>query len=139
MRFLLTNSGRFSSSAAFSWFNWEQYLLELIFWFLEGAHGRGLCSSPTIYTSPSLGEDRPLLWLMAVHFACPTISSIPHYCTVSTFHHLSQFVSKMERFCYVSVENCMRKYSQEGFFSLMWNPNIKAIDITKLVQMIFNT
>ena len=24
-------------------------------------------------------------------------------------------------------------------FSLMWNPNIKAIHITKLVQMIFNT
>ena len=33
----------------------------------------------------------------------------------------------------------MWKYAQEGFFSLMWNPNIKAIDITKLVQMIFST
>ena len=31
--FLLTNSGRFVSSAAFSWSNWEQYLLELIVWF----------------------------------------------------------------------------------------------------------
>ena len=29
MHFLLTNSRRFSSSAAFSWSNWEQYLLEL--------------------------------------------------------------------------------------------------------------
>ena len=28
MHLLLTNSGRFSSSAAFSWSNWEQYLLE---------------------------------------------------------------------------------------------------------------
>ena len=33
MRFLLTNSGCFSSSDAFSWSNWEQYLLELIVWF----------------------------------------------------------------------------------------------------------
>ena len=33
MRFLLTNSGRFSSSAVFTWSNWEQYLLELIIWF----------------------------------------------------------------------------------------------------------
>ena len=31
--FLLTNSGCFSLSAAFSWSNWEQYLLELIVWF----------------------------------------------------------------------------------------------------------
>ena len=30
LRFLLTNSRRFLSSAAFSWSNWEQYLLELI-------------------------------------------------------------------------------------------------------------
>ena len=33
MCFLLTNSGRFLSSAAFSWSNWEQYFLELIVWF----------------------------------------------------------------------------------------------------------
>ena len=33
----------------------------------------------------------------------------------------------------------MRKYGQEGFFLLMWNPNIKAINITKLVKMLFNT
>ena len=32
MHFLLTNSRCFSSSG-FSWSNWEQYLLELIFWF----------------------------------------------------------------------------------------------------------
>ena len=32
IRFLLTDSGCFSSSAAFSWSNWEQYLLELIIW-----------------------------------------------------------------------------------------------------------
>ena len=33
MHFLLTNSGCFSSSASFSWSNWEKYLLELILWF----------------------------------------------------------------------------------------------------------
>ena len=80
------------------------------------------------------------MWLVVVHFACPTISSVPHYCTVSTFHLSSQFVFKMERFHYVSVENRMRQYCQEGFFRLtMWNPNIKVINITKLVQMIFHT
>ena len=80
------------------------------FGFLEGAHNRGLPSNPTIYTtSPFLDEDRPLVWLVVVDFACPTISSVPHYCTVSTFHRPSQFVLKMERFHYISVENRMQK------------------------------
>ena len=92
--FLLTNSGCFSSSTAFSWSNWEQYLLKL-FGSLEGAHNTGLPSNPTIYTtSPSLDEDRPLVCLVVVHFACPTISSIPYYCTAPTFHCPSQFVLK---------------------------------------------
>ena len=83
MCFHLTHSGCFSSSAAFSWSNWEQYLLELIVWFSRGAHNRGLSSNPIIYTtSPSLDEDQPLVWWVAVHFTCPTISSIPHYCSV---------------------------------------------------------
>ena len=77
------------------------------FGFPEGAHNRGPPSNPTIYTtSPSLDEERPLVWLV-VHFACPVISSIPHYLTVSTFHRLSQCVLKTERFHYVSVENFM--------------------------------
>ena len=99
MCFLLTNSGCFSLSAAFSWSNWEQYLLES-FAFPDGAHNRGLPSNPTIYTSTSLDEDWPLVWLVVVHFPCPPISSVPHYCTVSTFHRLSQFVLKTERFHY---------------------------------------
>ena len=101
MCFLLTNFSRFSSSAAFSWSNWEQYLLES-FGFPEGAHNRGLPSNPTIYTaSPSLDEDRPLVWLVVVHFACPMISSVSHCCTVSTFHHPSQFVLKTEHCHYI--------------------------------------
>ena len=77
------------------------------------------------------------MWLVVVHFACSTMSSIPHYCTVSTFHCPSQFDLKTECFCYVSAENRMQKYSQEGFFSLKWNPN-KVINIIKLMQMIFS-
>ena len=50
---LLTNSRSFSSSAAFSWSNWEQYLLELVnhlvFW--KELINRGLPSNPTIYTT----------------------------------------------------------------------------------------
>ena len=45
----------------------------------------------------------------------------------------------MKHFCYISVEIGIQKYGQEGFFSLMWNPGIKAINITKLGEMIFNT
>ena len=63
-----------------------------------------------------------------VHFTCPTISS--------AFHCSSHFVLKIDHFHYVSVENHRWKYGQEGF---MWNPNIKAINVTKLVQMIFNS
>ena len=35
IHFLLTNSKCFSSRATFSWFNWEQSLLELIVWFFR--------------------------------------------------------------------------------------------------------
>ena len=110
MHFLLTNSGHFSSSAAFSWSICEQYLLELIV-FPERAHNRGLPSNPTIYTtSPSLDEDQPLVWLVVVHFTCSMISSVPHYCTVSTFHCPSQLVLKMERFSREShAENTVKK------------------------------
>ena len=84
MHFQLPNSGYFSLSAAFSWSNWEQYLLELIIWFPEGAHYRGLPSSPTTYTTlPSLDEDWPLVWLLCGDsFHLPLISSAPQYCTV---------------------------------------------------------
>ena len=55
------------------------------FGFLEGAHNRGLSS---IYTaSPSLEKIWPLVLLVVVHITCPTIYSIPHYCTVFAFHH----------------------------------------------------
>ena len=88
--------------------------------FLEGAHNRGLPSSPTIYITPSLDEDLPLARLVVVHFAHPMISSILYYCTVSTFHCPSQFVFKKECFYYVSEENDMWKYGQEGLFRLTY-------------------
>ena len=56
------------------------------FGFSEEAHNRGLPSNSTINTRlPSLNEDHPLMWLVVVHFAWPTISSVQHYCAVSTF------------------------------------------------------
>ena len=127
MRFLLTNSGHFSSNAAFSWSNWEQYLLELIVWFSEGAHNRGLPPNPTICTaSPSLDEDRPLVWLVVVHFACPMISSSPHCCTASSFHRPSQFVLKTELFYYISEQNHLWKYGQDFFL-----PNLCGTQTSK--------
>ena len=72
-------------------------MLEL-FGFPEGAHNRGLPSNPTIYTtSPSLCEDQPLVWLASGSLHLPhDLSSMPHYCAISTFHHLLQFVLKTE-------------------------------------------
>ena len=65
------------------------------FGFPGKAHNRGFPANPTIYTtSPSLDEDWHLVWLVMIHFGCPQTTSIPHYCTVSTFHHPSQFVLK---------------------------------------------
>ena len=64
--------------------------------FPEGAHNRGFTSNTTIYTiSLSLNEDWPL-----VHLACLMISSVPHYCIY--FHHLSQFVLKMD--CFITFQ-----------------------------------
>ena len=73
-------------NAAFSWFNWEQYLLKLILWFSGGPNNRVFPSNITRYRSLSLVKDLTLIWLLMVHFTCPTVSSIPHYCTGSTFH-----------------------------------------------------
>ena len=59
MCFLLTDSGRFSLSAAFSWSNWEQYL-ELIVWFStrrrKGERGRKLIQRNNGEELPKPGE-----------------------------------------------------------------------------------
>ena len=79
------------------------------------------------------------MWLLVAHFACRTISSAPHYYTVSNFSHPSQFVLKTEHFPHVSVENHMQKYSQRAFFHLTFvDPDNKVINLTKLVQIIFS-
>ena len=57
-----------------------------------------LPTPPYKQTSPSLDEDWTLVWLVVVHFTCSMISSVPHYITVSTFHHLSKFTVKVECF-----------------------------------------
>ena len=110
LHFLLTNSRRFSSSAAFSWFKWEEYLLELIVFLIDRICQKligflrrsSYPSNPTIYTtSPSLNEAWPLVWLVVVHFTCPMISSVPHCCTLSTVLHPLQLVFKKEHFHYI--------------------------------------
>ena len=114
---------------------------EALVGFSERTHNRELPSNSTTHaTSPSLDEDWPLVWLV-VHFACPTISSIPHYCTVSTSHHNHHLVLKTEQFCF-SRDN-MWKYCQAVFlffcFCLTYvEPKHQSDDITKLVQIIFN-
>ena len=95
IHFLLTYSGCFLLTAPFSWSNWEQYVLALLIgnsmcWYCW-AFWKKLTTGDFVPIPPSLSldEDWPLLWLVVVHLACPTISSVPHYCIVSTFHCLS--------------------------------------------------
>ena len=115
----LTNSRCFSLSAAFSWSNWEQYLLEWKIWLSRGSHNRGLHSNLTIYTtSSSLDEDWPLVCFMVVHFICSMNSSIPHYCTVSTFHCPSQFVWKNGTFSLHFSRESHAKIRFQRFFWL---------------------
>ena len=108
MHFLLTNSGHSSSSAALSWSNWEQFLLELIVWFPRRSSSQRIpLQSHHTHNTIFLGRRRLWCdWWWFISLA-PTISSISHYCTVSTFQHPSQFVLKMEHFYYVSVEKHM--------------------------------
>ena len=98
--FLVTNSICFSPSAALSCSDCEQYWLELIVWLsgLTSLTADSLQISPYIQHHLFLDQDRPLVWLVVVHFACPLVSSIPCFCSVSTFHYLPQFVLKMELF-----------------------------------------
>ena len=80
----------------------------------------------------------------------PTIFSILHYCKVSAFHHLSQFVLKMEDITFkwrVACRNTVEKVCVCVcvcflFFVFFWltlrNPNIKAMNISNLVHRIFS-
>ena len=49
-----------------------------------------------------------------------------------------EFLLKVKHFHYVGIEKHRWKCGQEFFLLLIWNPNIKAINISKLVQMIFS-
>ena len=116
MRFLLTNSGRFSSSAAFSGSNWEQYLSEL-FGFPEGAH---IIEDSHIHNITFPGW-RPAFGVVGGgSFQLPRSLFLSILLYSIHFHRLSQFVLKTECFHYVSVENRMWKYGQEGFFRLTY-------------------
>ena len=90
-------------------------------------------NSTTYTTSPSS------VWLMLVHFACPMISSVPHYCTAYIFFIAHHNLFKNGMFLlHLSRELHLEIQSRKFFFPLVWNPNIKAINICKLVPMILN-
>ena len=141
--FLLNNSKYFLLYDAFSWSNREQCLLELIYDFAEEAHNRGLLSNLTIYTvSLSLDEDQSLMWLVVGLFC------LPHNIFHSTLL-ISNHFSPPIRICFkngafslnLNKESRVEIWSRRFvclFVSLIWNPNIKVINITKLVQVIFN-
>ena len=109
--------------------------------------GRLSASAPSIqYCASNL--DRQLISYMILYmFQCHSPKSShplplpqsPKDCSI----HQCLFCCLVYRvivtiFHYVSVENCLQKYGQEGVFPLMWNPNIKVINKTKMVWMSFN-
>ena len=94
LHFMLTNSRRFSSSAAFSWFKWEKYLLELIIWFSEKEFIP--FQSHHIHTITFLGWKLAFLMVGVGSFHLPHSLFHLHYCTVSTFHCLSKFILKIK-------------------------------------------
>ena len=106
MQFLLTNSRCFLSSA-FSCSKRKQYLLELIGW---------RPTKPLVFNSLALWSLFVPTLLYSIHFSLPITACYKN----GTFH-------------YISVEKHVWKHGQEGFYSLMWNPNTKVITITKQV------
>ena len=98
MHFQLPNSGYFSLSAAFSWSNWEQYLLELIVWFSgKSSKSRAPFQSHYLYSITFSG------WSLVFGVVGGGSFHLPHnlFCSTllfSTFHCSSQFVLKMECF-----------------------------------------
>ena len=114
MHSLLTNSGCFLSSAAFTWSNWEQYLLELFF-------QKELIIEDSLPIPPY--TQHHLLWMKTSlwWFILLAPQSLPFHIIVQ--YPLSLPVTicfKNERFHYVSVEDGMQKYGQEGFFCLTY-------------------
>ena len=55
-----------------------------------------------------------------VHFSCPMISSISHYCTVSTFHSPITIWFKNGTFSLCLSGEAHGKYGQEGFLHLTY-------------------
>jgi len=81
----------------------------------------------TLYTTYSLAEDWPLVWLVVVHFTCPMFSSVPHYCTI--IHFSSSVINRFKNGTFSHVEIRSRRF----FFALECKHQYD-----KLVQMIFN-
>ena len=138
MYFLLNNSGCFSSAAAFSWSDQEHYLLELIIWFSERAHSRGLLSNPTIYTTKQhLLWMKTSLWCGWSWFISLATRSLPSHIIVQC----SLFII------------CHNLFFKSNFFFLHLSRNVELLvsiffhlcgtqtsnnNITKLMLMIFS-
>ena len=114
MPFLLTSSGCFSLSAAFSWSNWAQCLLELII-FQQELIKRTPFQSHHIWNVAFFG------WRLAFGVIGGGLFCLPHNLFPPTslysiyFSSPIRFVLKTEHFHYLSLENCTWKDGQEGF------------------------
>ena len=126
-----------SLSTAFSWSNGKQYLLELSFGFMEGTPliEDSFPIPPHTQHHVSLEEDWPLVGSGSFY--------LPHNLFHSTLLCSIHFLSPIT-ICFKSktFSLCLSRESHieilPWFFSLTWNPDIKAINITKLVQMTFS-
>ena len=78
-----------------------------------------------------VGDDS--LWLPQNHFHSTLLYSIHFSLPVTICFKNRMFLLHLSRDSYVEIRS--RRFLST---SLMWNPNIKVINITNLVQMIFN-
>ena len=112
MHFTLTNSGCFLLSGVFSWSNWGHLRINhLVFW-----RSSLLILSCTQHHLPCMKSSLWCGWWWFILLAPWSLLFHIMY-NIHSIPCPSQFVLKMKHFCYISVENHMQKYSQEGFFT----------------------
>ena len=137
--FLFTWSGCFSWALLSVGLTGRSICWNESFGFLEEVHSRGLPSNPT-YIQHHLYRWRPYFGVVG-----GGLFRLPHYLfhfTLLYSIHFSWPITncfKNETFSlHSSRELPCRNKVKIFFFPFMWNPNSKVINITKLVQMIFN-
>lgn len=133
MHLLLAISGGFSSSAAFSWSNWDWCLFELLLGFLEGPHNRGLPSNPTTCRTPPSWMEIGL----GVFSDGPAQRPHEHFCSTMS-HSIAHHPLRMEHcHCVWSRESRVEIWSGRLCLPCV-EPRRQCENVTQLVQVVFS-